>query len=96
MANVLMVHDDSMISRVASLLEERKATIRLCEAILRGDPNVPDEYYHVNKEAVEQRLENERWLLADLLEDIEDGMFTRELREIFSQYVVVKEGENGR
>lgn len=96
MANVLTVHDDSIISRVAHLLEERKKNIRLYEAILRGDPGVPDEYYRVNREAIEQRLENERWLLDDLLEDIEDGLFARELSEIHNQYVVVKGDGDGR
>lgn len=93
MANVLTVHDDSIISRVAHLLEERKKNIRLYEAILRGDPCVPDEYYHVNREAVQQRLENERWLLGDLLEDIENDMFAPELRKIYEQYVVSKEAK---
>lgn len=41
MANILIVHDDSLISRVAHLLEERKNNIRLYEAILHGDPSVP-------------------------------------------------------
>lgn len=93
MANLLTVHDDSMISRGAHLLEERKKNIRLYEAILRSDPGVPNEYYHVNRDAIEQRLENERWLLHDLLEDIENGMFAHELGEIHNQYVIAKEDE---
>lgn len=95
MANVLIVHDDSIISRVAHLLEERKNNIRLYEAILRGDPEVPGEYYHVNRDAVKQRLENERWLLNDLLEDIEEGMFARELCEIHNQYGIAKNDGDG-
>lgn len=87
MANVLVVHDDSMISRVAYLLEKRKENIRRCKAILRGDPGLPDEYYHSNREGVEKMLEAERWALSDLLEDIENGMFIRELQAIFTQYV---------
>ena len=90
MANVLIVHDDSIISRVAHLLEERKKDIRFFEAILRGDPGLPDEYHHVDREAVKQRLENERWLLNDLLENIENGIFARELCEIHNQYCISK------
>lgn len=96
MANVLIVHDDSTISRVAHLLEERKKDIRFFEAVLRGDPGVPHEYRHVSRHDVEQRLENERLLLDDLLKRIEDGMFNRELCEICNQYVIVKEDGDGQ
>lgn len=96
MANALIVHDDSVISRVAYLLEERKKDIRLYEAILRGDPGLPSEYYRVSRHAVEQRLENERWLLDSLLESIEDGLFDQELREISSQYVIANSDGDGR
>ncbi len=94
MRNVLIVHDDSIISRVAYLLEQRIENIKRCEAILNGDDQ-RSEYLHVNKDGVRQMLDSERWALADLLEDIEDGMFDQELRDIFSKYVTARKGRNG-
>lgn len=91
MANALIVHDDSVISRVAYLIEKRKRNIRRYEAILSGkDENY--ENYHVNPEAVKQALETERWMLSDLIEDVQDGMFDRELRDTESAYC--REGGN--
>ena len=87
MADVLTVHDDSIISRVAWLIEQRKERIRLCERILSSRPeDLPPEYYRVNREAVQKELDTERWLLADLIEDIEDGLLSRELKEIEQTY----------
>ena len=89
MAKLLIVHDDSVISRVAWLIEQRKEKIRVCEHILSSRPKeLPPEYYHVNRDAVKQELETERWLLHDLLEDFEDGLCARELREIERDYVI--------
>jgi len=93
MAGALIVHDDSVISRTAYLLEERKARIDLYRSILRGDPQVA-EYQDVNKEAIGQALENEQWLLNDLIEDIEDWLFVRELQDIERKYLMGGE-ENG-
>ena len=90
MANVLIVHDDSMFSRVAYLLEQRKENIQRCQAILSGDDQHP-EYRHVNMDGVKNQLAAEKWALNDLLEDIEDGILLRELNEVFRQYIA--EGE---
>lgn len=85
MANALIVHDDSVISRVAYLLEERKQNIRRYEAILAGKDK-SYENYRVNQDAVKQALEAERWLLSDLIEDIKEGMFDRELNDVEASY----------
>lgn len=85
MANALIVHDDSVISRVAHLLEDRKRNISRYEAILSGDDK-SYENYNVNQDAVRQALEAERWLLSDLIEDIEVGLFERELKDIRAMY----------
>ena len=94
MAKALIVHDDSTLSRVAWLIEQRKEAIRWCEHVLKSKPeDLPTEYYHVNRDQVRQRLELERWCLNDLLEDIEDGLFVRELQKIEREYVIAKEEE---
>lgn len=77
MSNALIIHDDSIISRVAADLERYKKDIELFRRIL-SDKKVPAEYRHVNKEQVRQRLESTQWALADLIEDIEEGMFDKE------------------
>lgn len=82
----LLVHDDCMISRVAHRLEELCGEIELCNRILKNDSSLPAEYRHVNKEQARQRLELARWNLDDLLEDIEDGIVTRELKRIYNEY----------
>lgn len=87
MAKPLIVHDDLLISRVAYLLEQRMESIRRCEAILRGDKGLPEEYYRVNKDQVKMEFSSELWALNDLIEDIEDGLFVNELRRIFREYV---------
>lgn len=86
MAAVLIVHDDSVISRTAYLLEERKRRIRLYESILLGDP-MPEEYHEVSKDYIRQELKNERWLLDGLIEDIQDWLFDQELQQISREYV---------
>ena len=96
MAKVLVVHDDSVISRVAWLIEQRKEKIRLCERILTSRPEeLPPEYYHVNLDAVKKELDTERWLLNDLLEDIENGILEREMKEIEREYVITREKNDG-
>lgn len=82
----LIVHDDCMVSRVAHRLEELCGEIELCKSILKNAPDLPAEYSRVNKEQVRQRLELARWNLDDLLEDIEDGIVTRELKCIYNEY----------
>ena len=82
----LIVHDDCMVSRVAHRLEELCGEIELCQNILKNAPDLPTEYRRVNKEQVRQRLELARWNLDDLLEDIEDGIVTRELKRIYNEY----------
>ena len=65
MPKALIVHDDSVISRVADLLEERKRNIRTFEAILAGE----DKRYEgvgVNLEDVKRALETERQLLVEI------------------------------
>lgn len=93
MANTLIVHDDSVISRVAHLLEERKQNIRRYEAILAGEDK-SYENYHINQDAVKQALETERWMLSDLIEDIKEGMFDRELNDVEASYCA-GESNNG-
>lgn len=82
----LLVHDDCIISRVAHRLEELCGEIELCNRILKNDSSLPAEYRRVNKEQARQRLELARWNLDDLLEDIEDGIVTRELKRIYNEY----------
>lgn len=82
----LIVHDDCTVSRVAHRLEELCGEIELCKSILKNAPGLPAEYRRVNKEQVRQRLELARWNLDDLLEDIEDGIFARELKCIYNEY----------
>ena len=82
----LIVHDDCMVSRVAHRLEELCGEIELCQSILNNAPDLPAEYRRVNKEQARQRLELARWNLDDLLEDIEDGIVTRELKRIYNEY----------
>lgn len=89
MANVLIIHDDSVFSRVAYLLEQRKENICRCRAILNGEDHSP-EYRHVNMDGVRSQLAAEQWALQDLLEDIDNGMLLRELKEIFEQYAEEK------
>lgn len=87
MRNALIVHDDMMLSRVAHRIEELTQSIELLESILNGTCKRP-EYTNVNKKQVADRLEVERWELADLLEDIEEGLFVRELNAIHKKYVL--------
>ena len=86
MRNALIVHDDMMLSRVAHRIEELIQSIELLESILNGTCKRP-EYANVNKKQVADRLENDRWCLDDLLEDIEEGLFVRELNAIHKKYV---------
>lgn len=83
---VLIVHDTSIVSRVAATLEEYCHDIGLFRRILSDAPGLPDEYYRVNKEQVKLRLEATQWALSDLIEDIEDGLFLRELEQIEREF----------
>ncbi len=85
MANVLIVHDDSVISRTAYLLEERKRKIKLYKQILAG--NVPVEYRRVSLDYIEKELETERYLLSGLFDDIQEGLFNQEFRSVHDEYV---------
>lgn len=87
MRNALIVHDDMMLSRVAHRIEELIHSIELLESILNGTCKRP-EYSKVDKKQVADRLELERQDLDDLLEDIENGMFTKELNAIYEKYVL--------
>lgn len=87
MSNALIVHDNLMLSRVAHRIEELIQSIELLESILNGTCKRP-EYENVNKKQVADRLENDRWCLADLLEDIEEGLLVRELNAIHKKYVL--------
>lgn len=82
MANALIVHDDSVISRVAHLLEERKRNVRTFEAILVGE----DKRYEgvgVDPEDVKQALKTERQLLADMAAALrEEGHRVDELKAL--------------
>lgn len=92
MANALIVHDDSVISRVAYLLEERKRDIRLFEAILAGE----DKRYEgagVDPEDVKRSLETERRLLAGMTDDFWMDMIARELRDIRMAYCQIGDGD---
>ncbi|MBP3368758.1 MAG: hypothetical protein J6L71_04925, partial [Clostridia bacterium] len=71
---VLTVHDDSVLSRTAYLIEERKRNIELYRSILDGTCK-KSEYFNVNRDAVAKALDSEQWLLDDLLEDIAAGLF---------------------
>lgn len=82
----MIVHDDSVISRTAYLLEERRRRIKLYESILRGE-STAEEYRKVNKEAIQEALKNERWLLDDLIEDIQEWLFAQELNQVRKEYV---------
>ncbi len=88
MANVLIVHDDSVISRTAYLLEERKRSIRLYESILRGESRNP-EYERVDKDQIQHLLGIERDFLKDLIDSIRSWLFEQELRNICDEYVSV-------
>lgn len=90
--SVLTVHDDSVLSRTAYLIEERKRNIELYRNILNGTCKKP-EYYNVNRDAVVKALDAEQWLLDDLLEDIAAGLFERELRDIWERYIRKEEME---
>ena len=92
MANPLIVHDDSVISRVAYLLEERKRDIRLFEAILAGE----DKRYEgtgVDLEDVKQSLETERQLLADMTDGFWLNMIAKELGDIRMAYCQIGGGD---
>lgn len=85
MANVLIVHDDSVISRVAHLLEERKQNVRTFEAILAGE----DKRYEgvgVDLEDVKQALKTERQLLADMTNDFWLDMIAKEFADTRTAY----------
>lgn len=85
MANALIVHDDSVISRVAYLLEEQKRNISTFEAILTGE----DRRYEgvgVNLEDVKRALKTERQLLADMTGDFWLDMIAKELKDIRMAY----------
>lgn len=85
----LIIHDDSTISRVAWLLEQRKERITRYKLILSGNKDAAgDEYYNVNREAIEKALEIEKQLLDDLIDDILDDLFVPELHKIRDQYVM--------
>ncbi len=86
MANVLIVHDDSVISRTAYLLEERKRSIRLYESILSGENRNP-EYERVDKDQIRHLLDIERDCLKDLIDSIRGWLFEKELRSICDEYV---------
>lgn len=87
MSNALIVHDNLMLSRVAHRIEELIQSIELLESILNGTCKRP-EYSKVDKKQVADRLELERQDLDDLLEDIENGMFAKELNAIYEKYVL--------
>ncbi len=89
---VLTVHDDSVMSRTAYLIEERKRNIELYRSILDGTCKKP-EYFNVNRDAIVKALDSEQWLLDDLLEDIAEGLFERELRDIWERYIRKEEME---
>lgn len=85
MPKALIVHDDSVISRVADLLEERKRNIRTFEAILAGE----DKRYEgvgVNLEDVKRALETERQLLVDMTDGFWMDMIAKELKDIRATY----------
>ena len=85
MADVLIVHDDSVVSRVAWLLEQRVAKIKLCEGILNGGGKTPEDL-SASAACVKAQLDAERWALQELLEDIEEGLLKRELEDIWKEY----------
>lgn len=87
MSNAIIVHDNSVLSRTAHRIEELTQSIELLESILNGTCN-RSEYRNVNKKQVADRLDLDRWCLADLLEDIEEGLFVKELKEIHEKYVL--------
>lgn len=82
----LIVHDDHIVSRVAAELERYCRDIALFRRIISNDAGLPDEYYRVNKECVRHRLEATQWALSDLIEDIEDGLFLRELEKLEREF----------
>lgn len=87
MRKALVIHDDMMLSRVAHRIEELIQSIELLESILKGTCKQP-EYAKVDKKQVADRLELDRQDLDDLLEDIENGLLAKELKEIHEKYVI--------
>ena len=85
MANALIVHDDSVISRVAHLLEERKRNVRTFEAIL-ADEDKRYEGVGVDLEDVKQALKTERQLLADMTNGFWLDMIAKEFADIRTTY----------
>lgn len=77
MGRVLIVHDDSVISRTAYLLEERRRAIRLYESILKGENKNP-EYKTVNMAQIRHLLEIERDCLKWLIDNARRWLFEQE------------------
>ena len=86
----LVVHDDSVVSRWAYLIEQKKQSITKLQDHLYGRVEV-DEWKGVKREDIERELETERERLDDLFSVECLSVLMCEIRDIKLTYVGLKE-----
>ncbi len=78
-------HDWQVMSRTVDLIRERMDGIALMRSILDGTCKIK-RYAHVDKEQVTRELKLEQECLFDLINDVRNGLLSKTLDWIESEY----------